>query len=113
MALSEEVVYMQVRVSSPGNHLRQQDVDNIERDLAKIDRRLRRYETVLAEVRVSETQGVPGYHVILELAYGRIHLRANADASDVGRAVREAREDLLRQINDRSRRGHSWFAKRR
>jgi hypothetical protein len=29
------------------------------------------------------------------------------------RAVREARDEVLRQINDRSRGGHSWFVKRR
>jgi ribosome-associated translation inhibitor RaiA len=104
---------MRISVASPGNHLDPADVDRIERDLEKIDRRLHEYEQVAATVRVAETQGVPGFHVTLELDYGRNHLIAKADNADLGQAVREAREEVLRQINDRSRRGHSWFAKRR
>jgi ribosome-associated translation inhibitor RaiA len=102
---------MEVRVSAPGNGMGRQDVEGIEQDLAKLDRRLNRYKLVTADVRVSRTQGVPGYHVVLELAYGRNHLQAKAEAPDVRRAVREAREDVLRQINDRSKRGHSSFVK--
>ncbi len=104
---------MDIKVSSPGHHLNGSQVDEIERDLAKVARRLNKYNDVRTEVRVSETQGTPGFHVVLELGYGRNHLQAKAEAPDVGRAVREAREELLRQINDRSRGGHSWFAKRR
>lgn len=104
---------MRISVSSPGNHLDQSEIDRIEHDLEKIDRRLHEYDHVAATVRVAETQGTPGYHVTLELDYGRNHLIAKADHSDVGQAVRATREEILRQINDRSRRGHSWFAKRR
>jgi hypothetical protein len=38
---------------------------------------------------------------------------AKADHPDMGQAVRAAREDVMRQINDRSRRGHSSFTKGR
>ncbi len=47
----------------------------------------------------------------IELDYGRNHLIAKAEHADVGQAVREAREELLRQINDRKRGGHSARAK--
>jgi ribosome-associated translation inhibitor RaiA len=104
---------MRISVSSPGKHLDPAEVDRIERDLEKIDRRLHEHNEVAATVRIAETQGVPGWHVTLELDYGRNHLIAKADNADLGRAVRDAREEVLRQINDRSRRGHSWFAKRR
>ena len=102
---------MEIRVSATGNEVARQDIEGIEQDLAKLDRRLNRYKLVTAVVRVSRTQGVPGYHVVLELAYGRNHLQAKAEAPDVRRAVREAREEVLRQINDRSRRGHSSYVK--
>ncbi len=104
---------MRISVSSPGNHLDQSEIDRIERDLEKIDRRLHEYDEVSAVVRVADTQGVPGHHVTLEVDYGRNHLIAKTENGDLGQAVREAREDILRQINDRSRRGHSWFARRR
>jgi ribosome-associated translation inhibitor RaiA len=104
---------MRISVSSPGKHLEPAEIDSIERDLEKIDRRLHEHPEVSATVRVAERQGVPGWHVTLELDYGRNHLIAKADDADLGRAVRTAREEVLRQINDRSRRGHSWFAKRR
>ncbi len=103
---------MRIRVSAPGNHLKETVLDEIHRDLEKIDRRLAGFrEEIIAEVRVGSPEGNSGHHVVVELNYGRTHLIAKADGSDVGRAVREAREDLLRQINDRSRRGHSSFAK--
>ena len=104
---------MRISVSSPGKHLEPAEIDRIERDLDKIDRRLHEHNEVAAIVRIAETRGVPGWHVTLELDYGRTHLIAKADSNDMGQAVRAAREEILRQINDRSRRGHSWFAKRR
>jgi ribosome-associated translation inhibitor RaiA len=105
---------MRIAVTSPGNHLAEQDIEGIERDLEKIDRRLNGNEDASAQVRVGETQGpVHGYHVTVEVDYRRTHLRANAEDPDLHVAVRHARDELLRQINDRSRRGHSWFAKRR
>jgi ribosome-associated translation inhibitor RaiA len=104
---------MRISVSSPGTHLDPADIDHIERDLEKLDRRLSEFDQVAAIVRIAETQGVPGFHVTLELDYGRNHLIAKAESSDMGQAVREAREEVLRQINDRSRGGHSSHAKRR
>lgn len=103
---------MRLRVSSPGQELSQSDIDQIEGDLEKIDRRLKDFrEEVAADVRITNGGGVPQKHVVVELHYGRTHLRAKADHADWGQAVREAREDLLRQINDRTRRGHSSFSK--
>ena len=103
---------MRISVSSPGKHLDPAEIDRIERDLDKIDRRLHEHNEVAATVRISETQSVPKWHVTLELDYGRNHLLAKAEGADLGQAVREARDELLRQINDRTRRGHSSFAKR-
>ena len=104
---------MRISVSAPGRNLEANDVQGIERDLEKIDRRLKDFkEEVTASVRVSDAQGsAPGHHVVIELDYGRNHLVAKAESKDVGQAVRVAREELLRQINDRSRGGHSDFAK--
>jgi ribosome-associated translation inhibitor RaiA len=102
---------MQIRVSAPGNSLASSDVDRIQRDLEKIDRRLSGIEDVYAEVRINDGDGGVGYQVTLELEYRRNHLIAKASNPDMGQAVRSAREDILRQINDRSRRGHSSFSK--
>ena len=106
---------MQIRVSHPGKELKQSQVDQIEHDLEKIDRRLQEFkEEVAAKVRVSNAQGPAGgngHHVVIELDYGRNHLIAKAENGDLGQAVREAREELLRQINDRKRGGHTARAK--
>ena len=104
---------MEVKVSAPADHLDADDVAGIERDLAKIERRLSKYREVNADVRISRSQDTVGYHAVLELQYGRNHLQAKTDSTDMRRAVREARDEVLRQINDRSRGGHSWFVKRR
>ena len=103
---------MRIRVSAPDEELTPEEQEGIHRDLEKIERRLQDYrEEVRADVRVRTDGGKPGLRVTIELNWGRNHLIAKADNGDVGQAVREAREDLLRQINDRSRRGHSSFAK--
>jgi ribosome-associated translation inhibitor RaiA len=104
---------MEVKVSAPGDQLDPDDVAGIERDLAKIDRRLSKYREVNADVRISRSQDTHGYHAVLELQYGRNHVQAKTDSADMRRAVREARDEVLRQINDRSRGGHSSFTKRR
>lgn len=105
---------MRVTVSAPGRNV-DRTQEEIEQDLEKIDRRLKDFkEEVHAEVRVSDAQGpAPGHHVTVELDYGRTHLIAKAEDADLGVAVRQAREELLRQINDRSRGGHSEYAKNR
>ncbi len=104
---------MHIKVSSPGIDVKQSGIDQIEKDLEKVARRLSGYDEVDVLVRVKEHSPTahPSIHVTLELDYGRNHLVAKADDDDTGRAVRAAREDLLRQINDRSRGGHSSFAK--
>lgn len=106
---------MRIRVSSANNSLKDADVDAIERDLEKIDRRLHEFkEEVSADVRIGPAQRIgsgPGHQVVIELNYGRTHLLAKAENGDMGQAVREAREELLRQINDRKRGGHSSRAK--
>lgn len=105
---------MRVTVSAPGRNVERSQLE-IEQDLEKISRRLKDFkDEVRAEVRVGDAQGsAPGHHVTVELNYGRTHLIANAEDKDVGVAVRQAREELLRQINDRGRGGHSQFAKQR
>lgn len=104
---------MELKVSSPGLDLGQEQLLGIERDLEKIDRRLKDYELVYAELRINHNEkGAPLYKSVLELEFGKNHLIASGQHSDMGVAVREAREDILRQINDRSRRGHSDFTKR-
>lgn len=103
---------LRLRVSSPGQDFSQSDIDQVERDLEKLSRRLKDFkEEVTADVRISNGSGAPQNHVVIELNYGRNHLVAKADHKDWGQAVREAREELLRQINDRSRGGHSSQAK--
>lgn len=106
---------MRIRVSAPGNNLKQEEIDAISRDLEKIDRRLQDFkEEITADVRVSYAQSESAgkaQRVTIELDYGRNHLIAKAENSDVGTAVREAREELLRQINDRKRGGHTAKAK--
>jgi ribosome-associated translation inhibitor RaiA len=103
-------VAMLVQISSPGTDLSGEERAKIEEDLQKIQRRLPQRD-IRAEVRVKDGEGHVGLHVVIDIHYGRTHLSAAADHTDVGQAVRGAREDLLRQINDRSRRGHSSFAK--
>ena len=106
---------MRIRVSAPGNNLKQEEIDAISRDLEKVDRRLAdAKQEATADVRVSHAQregAGNAHHVTIELSYGRNHLIAKADNADVGQAVREAREELLRQINDRKPGGHSARAK--
>jgi ribosome-associated translation inhibitor RaiA len=104
---------MQLRVSAPGHHLEQDEIDAIATDLEKIDRRLSNYDEVYAEVRISGNQSTLKYHVTLQVEYRRTHLIAKADSPDMGMAVREAREEVLRQINDRGRGSHSAYAKGR
>ena len=106
---------MRIRVSAPGSDLKQEEIEAISHDLEKIDRRLADFkEEVVAEVRVGKAQSEgsgPGSRVTIELSYGKTHLIAKAENGDVGRAVREAREELLRQMNDRKRGGHTARAK--
>ncbi len=104
---------MELKVSSPGNKLSDEDIDRIQRDLEKIDRRLHNFDPVYVEVRISGAEGPTEFHVTLELEYGRNRLIAKADHADMGQALRAAREDVLRQINDRSRGSHSQYAKGR
>ena len=105
---------MHIKVSSPGHKLEKGDVDQIERDLEKIDRRLTSFDQVYTEVRISKNkQTADAFHATLEVEYGRRHLVAKAESPDIGQAVREAREEILRQINDRGRGSHSQYAKGR
>jgi ribosome-associated translation inhibitor RaiA len=103
---------LNLRLSHPGHDLSEQDKQQIEKDLEKIDRHLSKFkEEVTADVRISNGSGAPQKHVVVELNYGPNHLVAKADHADWGQAVREAREELLRQIKNRSRGGHSSQAK--
>lgn len=104
---------MRILVSAPSKDLSQQQIDSIYKDLEKIDRRLADWkEDPTAEVRINKPDpGAPTHEIVMELHYGRNHLIAKEVHADVGQGVRAARDDLIRQINDRSRGGHSSFAK--
>ena len=102
---------MRINVSAPGRDLNADDHQAIERDLEKLTRRLHQYEDAVISARLSEGPPATSWHAVLEVDYGRNHLIAKSDAPDAGQAIREAREEILRQINDRTRRGHSSFAK--
>jgi ribosome-associated translation inhibitor RaiA len=104
---------MELKVSWPGNKLSDADVDRIQGDLEKIDRRLQRFKDVYAEVRITGGVGPAQFLATLEVEYGRNHLVAKAENTDMGQAIRAAREEILRQINDRSRGSHSQYAKGR
>jgi ribosome-associated translation inhibitor RaiA len=106
---------MRLRVSSSEKKLEQSEVDRIQHDLEKIDRRLNGFRgEINAEVRINASDnGANMHHAVLEVRYGRNHLIANVDHADVGQAVRTARDEILRQINDRSRGSHSQYAKGR
>jgi ribosome-associated translation inhibitor RaiA len=103
---------MELRVMAPGDDLKDQDIDLIEKDLHKIDKRLVSYDLVRADVRIAQN-GSTAKKVTLEVHYGRQHIMAKAEHQKLGQAVRAARDDILRQINDRSRGGHSSFTKGR
>src|SRR4051794_11987225 len=104
---------MELRVSAPGMNLKDSDVDKIQRDLEKIDRRLKEYDLVSAHVRINGNGGAPSKKVTVEVEYGRNHLIATAEHSEPGQALREARDEILRQINDHKRaKGHSDYTKR-
>lgn len=104
---------MELRVSAPGKRLSHEKVEAIERDLDKLDRRLNSYREVYADLRISGNNSTPDYLVVLEVRYSHNHLIAKTSNPDMGMAVREAREDILRQINDRARGSHSDYAKGR
>lgn len=105
---------MRISVSAPKGDVQPDEIDRITKDLEKIERRLKGFkQEVSASVRINNPDGPPAHQVTLELDYGRNHLIAKAVHADVGQAVREAREEILRQINDRGRRGHSWFKRSR
>ena len=103
---------VRILVSAPGHDLDDDDRQAIERDLEKLARRLHQHPQASARVRLNEEAQGRGWHVVLEVDYGRNHLVASCDSADMGQAVRTAREEILRQVNDRSRGGHSSFAKR-
>ena len=105
---------MQLRVSAPGNKLTADDREQIRIDLEKLDRRLARFKEPYVECRINGNGGSVGYEVTLELEAGRLHLISKSSNRDRGQAVRAAREEMIRQINDarqRRRGSHSQYAK--
>jgi ribosome-associated translation inhibitor RaiA len=101
---------MELRVIAPDDDLKEKDIERIEKDLEKLDRRLVNYDLVRADLRIAKNGG-HGRDVTLDLHYGRRHVIAKAQHDKIGQAVRLVRDDILRQINDRSRGGHSSFTK--
>lgn len=106
---------MEFRVVSPGEPLTDDELSQIEDSLKKIGQRLKRvenYKDVWAEVHISK-DGSTTRKVCIELRYGRNHFVAKAEHQRPLVALREARDELLRQINDSSRRTHSSLSHRR
>jgi len=99
-----------LRVIAPDDDLKEQDIERIEKDLEKLDRRLGNYDLVRADLRIAKNGG-HGREVTLDLHYGRRHVIAKAQHDKIGQAIRLVRDDILRQVNDRSRGGHSSFTK--
>jgi len=97
-------------VIAPDDDLKEQDIDRIKKDLEKLDRRLVNYDLVRADLRIAKNGG-HGREVTLDLHYGRRHVIAKAQHDKIGQAIRLVRDDILRQVNDRSRGGHSSFTK--
>lgn len=97
---------MRISIASPGVDLKPSQAAQIEEDLQKIARRLDKVPEVDTRVRISNGQP-KSFKIVLEVDYRRNHLIATAENGDIERGVREAREEILRQIKDRSRRGHS------
>ena len=104
---------MRISVSAPGHALKDDDREAIERDLEKLSRRFQKNDEAAVSLRLTGGNSETTWHAVLELDYGRNHLVAKSDAADMGQAVRTAREEILRQVNDRTKRGHSSFAKER
>ncbi len=105
---------MELKISAPGLDLDDEDRERIARSLDKIDRRLKDFDLVYAEVRISgRDDGAPVRKVTLEIEYGRNHLVATAEHPEPGQALRQARDSIIRQINDSKPRGsHSDYANR-
>ena len=105
---------MELKISAPGLDLDDADRELIEKSLRKIDRRLRNYDQVQAEVRINRgSDHALSRRVTLEIEYGRNHLVATAEHTEGQQALNHARDELLRQINDAKKRGgHSDYAKR-
>ena len=102
---------MRISVSAPGHDLNDDDYRIVERDLDKLSRRLEQHQDAAAVLRLKDGGRSNGWHAVLEVDYGRNHLVASSDGEDAGQAIRTVREEILRQINDRTRRGHSSIAK--
>lgn len=102
---------MRIAIAAPGVDLTDEEAQRIHKDLEKVDRRLSKVDDVSCQVRVNNSQPAGSFRVVIELEYRANRIIATAEGPDVGFAVRDAREDVMRQINDRSPRGHSSHAK--
>jgi ribosome-associated translation inhibitor RaiA len=102
---------MRIAIASPGIDLSDEESQQIERDLDKVGRRLTKVDDVSCEVRVNNGQPAGSFRVVIELHYRANRLVATEEAGDIGMAIRAAREDILRQINDRTPRGHADHSK--
>ncbi|HVL63956.1 MAG TPA: HPF/RaiA family ribosome-associated protein [Actinomycetota bacterium] len=103
---------MFIRIAATGGELSDNDVDQIQKDLGKLERRLKGGKEPYLDIHVSGDDGAPTRKVTLRLEYGPNQLVATAEEADVLLAVRQARERLLRQIEREGRGGHADHAKR-
>lgn len=103
---------MKISIASPGHDLTADEIASVERDLEKIARRLEKVgDDAVTNVRINNGTATKLYTVVLEVSYRRNHITAKAEDHDMGTALRHAREEALRQINDKGRGGHSSYAK--
>lgn len=107
-AQSKEVV-MLVQMSAGHDHLTDEDMAVIRKDLDKLERRLHEHQDIKAELRIAGQGGSPDHRVTVELHYGHNHLVAKVSDYDTRVAVNKATAELMRQINDRARGGHNSF----
>lgn len=102
---------MFIRVASTGKELTQPDIDRIQQEMAKLDRRLQKVEEPYLDIHVSGDESAPAKKATMRLEFGSRHLVASAEDADVFRAIRAGREELLSQIERAGRGTHSEYSK--
>ncbi|MBA2726014.1 MAG: HPF/RaiA family ribosome-associated protein [Actinobacteria bacterium] len=101
---------MQIAIVTPGVELEPATKDRFEDDLAKLTRRLGNDETAVCNAKLNRGERNL-VHVVLEVHQGKRHYLAKSDDKDANLALRKARDEVIRQVNDHSRGGHSQYAK--
>lgn len=103
---------MQIAIVTPGVELEPATKARFEDDLAKLARRLGNDESATCNAKLNRGDRNL-VHVVLEVHQGKHHYLAKSDDEDANFALRKARDEVIRQLNDHSRGGHSQYAKGR